>query len=200
MSTSLLVTSQIARERLQICQGCKYYQTKTKSCGTLIIGNDVTEQESQDESNLITYRKKKVQLCGCRMPFKTMLAFASCPIGKWFKQISEKEMEEFVIFVKDIKAKNKLVDSDVRQYFNWLNKLTGKRQQVSFCGSCIRKSINEVISKLNITDNGSATVQAVGVENEPEQPESNPRPQIQETGEVDTRLSSDAPDQTDSSQ
>jgi hypothetical protein len=81
-----------------------------------------------------------------------------------------------------------------------LNKLTGKRQEISFCSACIRKSIKEVIATLKIDENGSTTNEALGVKNEPEQPESNPRPQIQETGEVDSGLSTDAPDETDSSQ
>lgn len=46
---------EIIASRLEICQTCEFYRTRTNQC-----------------------RK-----CGCFMKLKTRLEHASCPIGKW---------------------------------------------------------------------------------------------------------------------
>ena len=87
----LLVDSKIADQRLEICRKCKHFVTTTASCGTLILGKT------------ITYKKKKVKLCGCAMPIKTKLKMGSCPIGKWDSDFEkslitdlEKHLEEML--------------------------------------------------------------------------------------------------------
>lgn len=49
------VPSEIAEERMSICNGCENFKQLTKTCNQ----------------------------CGCIMPLKTKLPNAACPVGKW---------------------------------------------------------------------------------------------------------------------
>ena len=62
----LFVSAQIRSERLQTCNACEHFVSKTSSCGPLV-------KEAFTDSSL----------CGCHMPTKTRLKTASCPLGKW---------------------------------------------------------------------------------------------------------------------
>ena len=87
----------IRDHRIKTCQECKYYKKTTMSCGTLIIGDSVPEE------NEFNYRKKKVRLCGCVMPVKTKLVFAKCPLNKWDSfRLSKEEIDELKQFVNDL--------------------------------------------------------------------------------------------------
>jgi len=61
----------LARERIEICESCKFFKTNTRTCGTPIIGGKVK------------YNKKEYELCGCFMDVKSAIQFAKCPINKW---------------------------------------------------------------------------------------------------------------------
>jgi len=51
----MLVPSDVARERYEICKSCDEFNDTVKLC----------------------------KQCGCFMPAKSNIASASCPIGKW---------------------------------------------------------------------------------------------------------------------
>ncbi|NCV08478.1 MAG: hypothetical protein EBW76_06995 [Actinobacteria bacterium] len=61
------VTEMIAKERLEICQGCEHFIKLSSQC-------------------------KK---CGCIMNLKTKLPNASCPVGKWDVFIPEVEVKKY---------------------------------------------------------------------------------------------------------
>lgn len=178
------VNTKIAKERLSICMQCKYYKANTKSCGTFIFGNDITNEVNNDESNIVTYRRKKVRLCGCRMPIKTYIALASCPIGKWDKQISDEDMKSFVTFVNEFKQKGRWDNDEVKLFFEYVEKIKGVKQEVSFCSSCIRRLINDIMESIE-QEYGSTKDESVSLENEPEQPSDNQGPQVSEVSQVD---------------
>ena len=71
------VDPKISDARFKTCSGCTFlrdWKTKLglfKTCGTPIKGS------------IITYKKKKVELCGCVMDQKVKDPEAECPVGKW---------------------------------------------------------------------------------------------------------------------
>ena len=128
--------------RIKTCQECKYYRKTTMSCGTLIVG------ESVPEENEFNYRRKKVRLCGCVMPVKTKLMFAKCPLGKWESfRLSKEEIEELKTFVGGLPLSS-LSREQVKKLYELKSKLTGRREQPSTCGSCVNSLIKEFKKQL----------------------------------------------------
>jgi hypothetical protein len=69
----------IARIRLNICQGCKLYDFTGKGCmvpGTQPCCN-------QDKGG-----------CGCSLKLKTRSLSSECPTGKWKAEITEEEEDQ----------------------------------------------------------------------------------------------------------
>ena len=129
----------IQRERLSICQKCKFFKASTASCGTLIIGQTVDLEE-----NNVTHYKEKIKLCGCVMPVKTKFRFASCPARKWFAlDWKQEEIAALDEFIHRIHKANKIESEDLKLLYYWFSKVTGKHQQASGCASCIRDLITE---------------------------------------------------------
>ena len=77
---------EVAKERLDTCKACKFYQPTTKTCGDMVTGNTVK------------YNKKEIHLCGCIMPIKTLLPLSTCPANKW-----KTEMEVEAVDIEEIK-------------------------------------------------------------------------------------------------
>jgi len=61
----------LSAERMRICKSCEHL-TKAGTCGTPILGEEITQQNGD-----------KVYLCGCVMKLKTKLIDAECPLNKW---------------------------------------------------------------------------------------------------------------------
>ena len=61
----------IARERMETCKKCKFFNEQFGTCGTPYTGDDVI------------YRRKEYRTCGCQMHLKTQMPFSTCPVGKW---------------------------------------------------------------------------------------------------------------------
>ena len=132
----------IRDHRIKTCQECKYYKKTTMSCGTLIIGDSVPEE------NEFNYRKKKVRLCGCVMPVKTKLAFAKCPLNKWDSfRLSKEEIDELKQFVNDLPLSS-LSMAQVKRLYEMKSKLTGRREVPTTCGSCVNSLIKEFKKQL----------------------------------------------------
>ena len=143
------VPRHIQTDRLNICKSCKFYKPLTQSCGTLIVG-----QEVELEENNVTYYKEKIKLCGCIMPIKTKLRFASCPARKWYAlDWKEEEIRALDEFIKRVHKANKIESDDLRLLYYWYSKVTGRNEQVSGCASCIRDLITEFRRQLNKIDN-----------------------------------------------
>ena len=129
------------KRRLDICRACKFFEPSTQSCGTLILGDEV-------ETTEVLFRRKSIKLCGCVMPVKAKLAFASCPASKWDGVLSVEEQIEFKRFLLDMKAQGRLEQKDMLRFYSFKDKATGAFNERSTCPPCVKKDINSFLESM----------------------------------------------------
>ena len=129
------------KRRLDICRACKFFEPSTQSCGTLILGDEV-------ETTEVLFRRKTIKLCGCVMPVKAKLAFASCPASKWDGVLSVEEQIEFKRFLLDMKAQGRLEQKDMLRFYSFKDKATGAFNERSTCPPCVKKDINSFLESM----------------------------------------------------
>ena len=132
------------KRRLDICRACKFFESSTQSCGPLIIG--------ADEEIEVKFKRKTIKLCGCVMPVKAKLAFASCPSSKWDGVLSLQEQIEFKRFLLDMKAQGRLEDKDMLKFYSFKDKATGAFNERSTCPPCVKKDINSFLESMKDVD------------------------------------------------
>jgi len=132
------------KRRLDICRACKFFEPSTQSCGTLIVGDEVETE--------VLFRRKSIKLCGCVMPVKAKLAFASCPASKWDGVLSVEEQIEFKRFLLDMKAKGRLEQNDMLRFYSFKDKATGAFNERSTCPPCVKKDINSFLESMKDVD------------------------------------------------
>ena len=132
------------KRRLDICRACKFFEPSTQSCGTLIVGDEVETE--------VLFRRKSIKLCGCVMPVKAKLAFASCPASKWDGVLSMDEQIEFKRFLLDMKAQGKLEQNDMLKFYKFKDKATGAFNERSTCPPCVKKDINTFLDSMKDVD------------------------------------------------
>jgi hypothetical protein len=132
------------KRRLDICRACKFFEPSTQSCGTLILGDEVETE--------VLFRKKSIKLCGCVMPVKAKLAFASCPASKWNGVLSMDEQIEFKRFLLDMKAQGRLEQKDMLKFYYFKDKATGAFNERSTCPPCVKKDINTFLESMKDVD------------------------------------------------
>lgn len=124
---------------MAICKKCKFYQSTFGTCGTPLIGGTV-----EPEENNVTYYKEKIKLCGCFMHLKTKFRFTSCPAHKWFAiDMKPEDIAALDVFIQRVSKANKIEQEDNQQLHEWYSKMTGKKENISHCPSCIRELITE---------------------------------------------------------
>lgn len=128
------------KRRLDICRTCKFFEATTQSCGPLILG--------ADEEIEVKFKRKSIKLCGCVMPVKAKLAFASCPASKWDGVLSIQEQIEFKRFLLDMKAQGKLEQKDMLKFYSFKDKATGAFNERSTCPPCVKKDINSFLESM----------------------------------------------------
>ena len=133
------------KRRLDICRACKFFEPSTQSCGTLIVGDEV-------ETTEVLFRRKSIKLCGCVMPVKAKLAFASCPASKWDGVLSVEEQIEFKRFLLDMKAQGRLEQNDMLKFYSFKDKATGAFNERSTCPPCVKKDINSFLESMKDVD------------------------------------------------
>jgi len=136
----LFAKSNEYKRRLEICRTCKFFEPSTQSCGTLIVGDEVETE--------VLFRKKSIKLCGCVMPIKAKLAFASCPASKWNGVLSMDEQIEFKRFLLDMKAQGRLEQNDMLKFYSFKDKATGAFNERSTCPPCVKKDINTFLESM----------------------------------------------------
>jgi len=141
----LFAKSNEYKRRLEICRTCKFFEASTQSCGPLIVGDEV-------ETNEVLFRKKSIKLCGCVMPIKAKLAFASCPASKWDGVLSMEEQIEFKRFLLDMKAQGRLEQKDMLRFYSFKDKATGAFNERSTCPPCVKKDINTFLESMKDVD------------------------------------------------
>jgi hypothetical protein len=140
----LFAKSNEYKRRLEICRTCKFFEPSTQSCGTLIVGDEVETE--------VLFRKKSIKLCGCVMPIKAKLAFASCPASKWDGVLSMDEQIEFKRFLLDMKAQGRLEQNDMLRFYSFKDKATGAFNERSTCPPCVKKDINTFLESMKDVD------------------------------------------------
>ena len=128
------------KRRLDICRACKFFEASTQSCGPLILG--------ADEEIEVKFKRKSIKLCGCVMPVKAKLAFASCPASKWEGVLSLDEQIEFKRFLLDMKAQGRLEQKDMLKFYSFKDKATGAFNERSTCPPCVKKDINTFLESM----------------------------------------------------
>ena len=88
----MITTKDIRNNRLEICKSCPYFVSSTLSCGELIKGGNVVQGR--------TTRK----LCGCVMPTKTWLKIAKCPLNKWGRELSRKDLKKIKDLIHEVRT------------------------------------------------------------------------------------------------
>ena len=134
------------KRRLDICRACKFFEPSTQSCGTLIVGDEVETE--------VLFRRKSIKLCGCVMPVKAKLAFASCPASKWDGVLSIEEQIEFKRFLLDMKAQGRLEQNDMLKFYSFKDKATGAFNERSTCPPCVKKDINSFLESMKDVEIG----------------------------------------------
>ena len=132
------------KRRLDICRACKFFEPSTQSCGPLILG--------ADEEIEVKFKRKSIKLCGCVMPVKAKLAFASCPASKWDGVLSVQEQIEFKRFLLDMKAQGRLEQNDMLKFYSFKDKATGAFNERSTCPPCVKKDINSFLESMKDVD------------------------------------------------
>ena len=140
----LFAKSNEYKRRLEICRTCKFFEPSTQSCGPLIVGEEVETE--------VLFRKKSIKLCGCVMPIKAKLAFASCPASKWNGVLSMDEQIEFKRFLLDMKAQGRLEQKDMLKFYSFKDKATGAFNERSTCPPCVKKDINSFLDSMKDVD------------------------------------------------
>ena len=136
----LFAKSNEYKRRLEICRTCKFFEPSTQSCGPLIVG--------ADEEIEVKFKRKSINLCGCVMPVKAKLAFASCPASKWNGVLSMDEQIEFKRFLLDMKAQGRLEQKDMLRFYSFKDKATGAFNERSTCPPCVKKDINTFLESM----------------------------------------------------
>jgi hypothetical protein len=136
----LFAKSNEYKRRLEICRTCKFFESSTQSCGPLIVGEEVETE--------VLFRRKSIKLCGCVMPIKAKLAFASCPASKWDGVLSMEEQIEFKRFLLDMKAQGRLEHKDMLKFYSFKDKATGAFNERSTCPPCVKKDINTFLESM----------------------------------------------------
>lgn len=137
-------------KRLEICKGCKYYRTDTKSCGPLLLGRTLEDAEWLKEGGEIKQRNAKVKLCGCFMPVKTKFALAKCPLDKWGAiRLTDEEVEQLRTELEKIKRMPTFTTNDLGPMYALYSKLTGQHHRPSTCASCVKQVIEGLERELN---------------------------------------------------
>jgi len=140
----LFAKSNEYKRRLEICRTCKFFEPSTQSCGSLIVGDEVETE--------VLFRRKSIKLCGCVMPIKAKLAFASCPASKWEGVLSLEEQMEFKRFLLDMKAQGRLEQKDMLKFYSFKDKATGAFNERSTCSPCVKKDINTFLESMKDVD------------------------------------------------
>jgi hypothetical protein len=142
----LFAKSNEYKRRLEICRTCKFFEASTQSCGQLIVGEEVETE--------VLFRRKSIKLCGCVMPIKAKLAFASCPASKWDGVLSMEEQIEFKRFLLEMKAQGRLEQKDMLKFYSFKDKATGAFNERSTCPPCVKKDINTFLESMKDVEIG----------------------------------------------
>ena len=122
---------------MSICKGCEHYNETTRSCGTLVLGDDLGELVS------VKGKKRKVRLCGCVMPMKTKFKTASCPLKKWVSKVDADAIKDLQKLVEIADKYQRFSNEELKQFYKAYNQTFEAGKQLSSCTSCVKQMVQE---------------------------------------------------------
>ena len=127
----------LAKDRIAICEACKHFRKRTRTCGTPVKGNTITQN------------KKKYKLCGCFMDIKSTLKFAHCPLDKW---VGLELTQEEYLEVKELldSTKHRITNVQQQQVRLYSEKYLGLKVQSSSCAPCVKgnlERLNQIVTE-----------------------------------------------------
>jgi len=129
-----MIFSPDASERIAICEACKHFRKKTRTCGTPVVGNKVGNK----------------RLCGCFMDIKSTLKFAHCPLGKWKEQqISEEEYLEVKELLETTEKTGRITTEQSWIMRKYLRKYLGVNYQHNSCAPCVKNNLHKLHQIIN---------------------------------------------------
>lgn len=140
MAINIIAPPAVQATRLQLCLACKFYNDNTKSCGTLILGDRV---ENDEETT--THYRKKIKLCGCVVRAKVKISLFKCPADRWGRHTSKKgvvaldsgQIQRLGDFLKTLDGKNRISNDERVMIYKWANKVSDIYVQEGTCSDCI---------------------------------------------------------------
>jgi len=122
---------------MTICKGCEHYNETTRSCGTLVLGDDIGELVE------VKGKKRKVRLCGCVIPVKTKFKTASCPLKKWRSKVDADALKDLQKLVKIADQYRRFSNEELKQFYKAYNQTFEAAKELSSCSSCVRQMVQE---------------------------------------------------------
>lgn len=118
---------EVQERRIALCESCKHFRKKSRTCGTPIVGNKIGNK----------------RLCGCFMDVKTKLSFSTCPLGKWGDfQVSKDDYLTMKKLVADVK--HSISAEQKNTMYALLNHYTGSTSKSSNCVPCLKSALSEI--------------------------------------------------------
>lgn len=153
MAINIIAPQSVQATRLEICHTCKFYKASTGSCGTLITGENVENDELT-----ATHYRKKIKLCGCVVRAKVKLSVSRCPAEKWGRHTSkqgavplnDQQINNLANFMKSIEGLNTLSNELRVNLYKWANKVSDTYVEPSTCSGCageIIKALKRVVTE-----------------------------------------------------
>ena len=116
-----------ANKRINICESCKHFRKRTRTCGTPIVGNQIGSK----------------RLCGCFMDVKTTLKFATCPLGKWNEQ--QLSHQEYLEIKKLLESTTQTITAEQQQQLIYYHaKYLGIQINASSCPPCVKNNLENL--------------------------------------------------------
>lgn len=117
----------LAEKRISICESCKHFRKKSRTCGTPIKGNKVGNKRT----------------CGCFMDAKTKLSFSTCPFSYWDDlQVAENDY----LAIKKLTAsiKHTINGDQKKEMYKLRNKYFGGKRETSNCAPCLKSALADL--------------------------------------------------------
>ena len=131
--------AKVIEERRSICSSCKFAVRESTGlwCGT--------PKYKSFKGDIVTYRKKKYQLCGCNMFLKTGFKNQSCPVGKWSSvgSLNEDDKNEIRAFLKTVNT-DYISQEDLKKLYDYATKASGQWVEPSKCSPCIKDLLTKL--------------------------------------------------------
>lgn len=129
----LKISTEERNKRFDTCKRCKFFVAETGTCG---------QARWKGKGEEVTYRRKKVFLCGCVMKIKTCIPWAMCPIGKWgVAELFGKDDETTKQLAQEARSLLNRYDGSkhARQELIALHDEITAEQTRTNCGACISR-------------------------------------------------------------